>query len=64
MKSFAIYLMQRQLPVKVLQTLMGRQDTKPKKKHTRVFALHVTRPLGSRFSLGTGEARSLLGSLR
>jgi len=43
-----MYLVQHQVPQKVIQTLMGHKDAKPTKWYTRVFALEITRQLGVR----------------
>ena len=58
--SFAMHLVQHQVPQKVIQTLMGHKDAKSTEWYTRVFALDVTRQLGVRFSMDGGEARALL----
>lgn len=58
--SFAMHLVQHQVPQKVIQTLMGHKDAKSTEWYTRVFALDVTRQLGVRFSMETAEARALL----
>lgn len=58
--SFAMHLVQHQVPQKVIQTLMGHKDAKSTEWYTRVFALDVTRQLGVRFSMDAGEARLLL----
>ncbi len=58
--SFAMHLMQHQVPQKVIQTMMGHKDAKSTDWYTRVFALDVTRQLGVRFSMGDDEARRLL----
>jgi integrase len=58
--SFAMHLVQHQVPQKVIQTLMGHKDAKSTEWYTRVFALDVTRQLGVRFSMDAGEARALL----
>lgn len=58
--SFAIHLVQHQVPQKVIQTIMGHKDAKSTEWYTRVFALDVTRQLGVRFSMGDDEARRLL----
>jgi integrase len=58
--SFAMHLVQHQVPQKVIQTLMGHKDAKSTEWYTRVFALDVTRQLGVRFSMDPAEARSLL----
>lgn len=63
--SFAMHLVQHQVPQKVIQTLMGHKDAKSTEWYTRVFALDVTRQLGVRFSMDPGEAsRLLLPALR
>lgn len=48
--SFAMHLVQYQVPQKVIQTLMGHKNTKSTDWYTRVFALNVTRQLRVRFS--------------
>lgn len=58
--SFAMHLVQHQVPLKVLQTLMGHKDAKSTEWYTRVFALDVTRQLGVRFSMDAAEACELL----
>ena len=58
--SFAMHLVQHQVPQKVIQTMMGHKDAKSTEWYTRVFALDVTRQLGVRFSMGDDEARRLL----
>ncbi|KHJ69290.1 integrase [Pantoea rodasii] len=58
--SFAMHLVQHQVPQKVIQTLMGHKDAKSTEWYTRVFALDVTRQLGVRFSMDAAEARALL----
>nr|WP_316250825.1 tyrosine-type recombinase/integrase [Pantoea agglomerans] len=58
--SFAMYLVQHQVPQKVIQTLMGQKDAKSTEWYTRVFALDVTRQLGVRFSMDPHEASQLL----
>lgn len=58
--SFAMHLVQHQVPHKVIQTLMGHKDAKSTEWYTRVFALDVTRQLGVRFSMDPSEARGLL----
>ncbi|MBK0004263.1 tyrosine-type recombinase/integrase [Erwinia sp. S43] len=58
--SFAMHLVQHQVPQKVIQTLMGHKDAKSTEWYTRVFALDVTRQLGVRFSMDAVEARALL----
>lgn len=58
--SFAMHLVQHQVPQKVIQTLMGHKDAKSTEWYTRVFALDVTRQLGVRFSMDAGEAERLL----
>lgn len=58
--SFAMHLVQHQVPQKVIQTLMGHKDAKSTEWYTRVFALDVTRQLGVRFSMDAGDARALL----
>ncbi|WP_275233405.1 tyrosine-type recombinase/integrase [Pantoea ananatis] len=58
--SFAMHLVQHQVPQKVIQTLMGHKDSKSTEWYTRVFALDVTRQLGVRFTLDADEARRLL----
>lgn len=58
--SFAMHLVQHQVPQKVLQTMLGHRDAKSTEWYTRVFALDVTRQLGVRFSMSAGEARELL----
>lgn len=59
--SFAMHLVQHQVPQKVIQTLMGHKDTKSTEWYTRVFALDVTRQLGVRFTMDPQEAgRQLL----
>ncbi|MDR6352603.1 tyrosine-type recombinase/integrase [Pantoea sp. SORGH_AS_0659] len=58
--SFAMHLVQHQVPQKVIQTLMGHKDAKSTEWYTRVFALDVTRQLGVRFSMDSGEASRLL----
>ena len=58
--SFAMHLVQHQVPQKVIQTLMGHKDAKSTEWYTRVFALDVTRQLGVRFSMDPGEAQKLL----
>ncbi len=62
--SFAMHLVQHQVPQKVIQTLMGHKDAKSTEWYTRVFALDVTRQLGVRFSMDAGEARALLAPRR
>ncbi|WP_413787420.1 tyrosine-type recombinase/integrase [Pantoea agglomerans] len=59
--SFAMHLVQHQVPQKVIQTLMGHKDAKSTEWYTRVFALDVTRQLGVRFSMDFTEARILIG---
>ncbi|WP_345891956.1 tyrosine-type recombinase/integrase [Pantoea ananatis] len=59
--SFAMHLVQHQVPQKVIQTLMGHKDAKSTEWYTRVFALDVTRQLGVRFSMDAARARDLLG---
>jgi len=58
--SFAMHLVQHQVPQKVIQTLMGHRDAKSTEWYTRVFALDVTRQLGVRFSMDPAEAQELL----
>nr|WP_306278078.1 tyrosine-type recombinase/integrase [Pantoea sp. Fr+CA_20] len=58
--SFAMHLVQHQVPQKVIQTLMGHKDAKSTEWYTRVFALDVTRQLGVRFTMDAGEAGRLL----
>lgn len=58
--SFAMHLVQHQVPQKVIQTLMGHKDAKSTEWYTRVFALDVTRQLGVRFSMDPREAQALL----
>lgn len=58
--SFAMHLVQHQVPQKVIQTLMGHRDAKSTEWYTRVFALDVTRQLGVRFSMDADEAGRLL----
>jgi len=58
--SFAMHLVQHQVPQKVIQTLMGHKDAKSTEWYTRVFALDVTRQLGVRFSMDPHEASRLL----
>lgn len=58
--SFAMHLVQHQVPQKVIQTLMGHKDAKSTEWYTRVFALDVTRQLGVRFSMDPDEAGRLL----
>ena len=58
--SFAMHLVQHQVPQKVIQTLMGHRDAKSTEWYTRVFALDVTRRLGVRFSMDAAEALTLL----
>lgn len=58
--SFAMHLVQHQVPQKVIQTLMGHKDAKSTEWYTRVFALDVTRQLGVRFSMDAADALSLL----
>ena len=58
--SFAMHLVQHQVPQKVIQTLMGHKDAKSTEWYTRVFALDVTRQLGVRFSMDPGEASRLI----
>jgi integrase len=58
--SFAMHLVQHQVPQKVIQTLMGHKDAKSTELYTRVFALDVTRQLGVRFSMDAQEASRLL----
>lgn len=58
--SFAMHLVQHQVPQKVIQTLMGHKDAKSTEWYTRVFALDVTRQLGVRFSMDAQEASRLL----
>lgn len=58
--SFAMHLVQHQVPQKVLQAMMGHKDAKSTEWYTRVLALDVTRQLGVRFSMDAGEARALL----
>lgn len=60
--SFAMHLVQHQVPQKVIQTLMGHKDAKSTEWYTRVFALDVTRQLGVRFSMDTEEAIHLLSA--
>jgi len=60
--SFAMHLVQHQVPQKVIQTLMGHKDAKSTEWYTRVFALDVTRQLGVRFSMDTQEAIHLLSA--
>jgi integrase len=58
--SFAMHLVQHQVPQKVIQTLMGHKDAKSTEWYTRVFTLDVTRQLGVRFSMDADEASRLL----
>ncbi|WP_436971941.1 tyrosine-type recombinase/integrase, partial [Pantoea stewartii] len=58
--SFAMHLVQHQVPQKVIQTLMGHKDAKSTEWYTRVFALDVTRQLGVRFTMDADEACLLL----
>lgn len=58
--SFAMHLVQHQVPQKVIQTQMGHKDAKSTDWYTRVFALDVTRQLGVRFSMDPHEASRLL----
>ncbi len=58
--SFAMHLVQHQVPQKVIQGMMGHKDAKSTEWYTRVFALDVTRQLGVRFSMDAGDARRLL----
>ena len=58
--SFAMHLVQHQVPQKVIQTLMGHKDAKSTEWYTRVFALDVTRQLGVRFSMDADDAQRLL----
>lgn len=58
--SFAMHLVQHQVPQKVIQTLMGHKDAKSTEWYTRVFALDVTRQLGVRFSMDADYAQRLL----
>lgn len=58
--SFAMHLVQHQVPQKVIQGMMGHKDAKSTEWYTRVFALDVTRQLGVRFSMDAGDARQLL----
>ncbi|MDF7788599.1 tyrosine-type recombinase/integrase [Pantoea stewartii] len=58
--SFAMHLVQHQVPQKVIQTLMGHKDAKSTEWYTRVFALDVTRQLGVRFTMDADEAGRLL----
>jgi len=58
--SFAMRLVQHQVPQKVIQTLMGHKDAKSTEWYTRVFALDVTRQLGVRFTMDADEAGRLL----
>lgn len=58
--SFAMHLVQHQVPQKVLQTMLGHRDAKSTEWYTRVFALDVTRQLGVRFSMNAGDAREML----
>ncbi|WP_428979277.1 tyrosine-type recombinase/integrase [Erwinia pyri] len=58
--SFAMHLVQHQVPQKVIQTLMGHKDAKSTEWYTRVFAMDVARQLGVRFSMDPDEASQLL----
>ena len=58
--SFAMHIVQHQVPQKVIQTLMGHKDVKSTEWYTRVFALDVTRQLGVRFTMDPAEASRLL----
>lgn len=58
--SFAMHLVQHQVPQKVLQTMLGHRDAKSTEWYTRVFVLDVTRQLGVRFSMNAGDAREML----
>jgi len=58
--SFAMHLVQHQVPQKVIQGMMGHKDAKSTEWYTRVFALDVTRQLGVRFSMDADDARTLL----
>lgn len=58
--SFAMHLVQHQVPQKVIQTLMGHKDAKSTEWYTRVFALDMTRQLGVRFTMDADEAGRLL----
>ncbi len=58
--SFAMHLVQHQVPQKVIQTLMDHKDAKSTEWYTRVFALEVTLQLGVRFSMNPHEASRLL----
>lgn len=57
--SFAMHLVQHQVPQKVIQTLVGHKDAKSTEWYTRVFALDVTRQLGVQFSMDLHEASRL-----
>ena len=58
--SFAMHLVQHQVPQKVIQTLMGHKNAKSTEWYTRVFALDVTRQLGVRFIMDADEAGRLV----
>lgn len=58
--SFAMHLVQHQVPQKVIQGMMGHKDAKSTEWYTRVFALDVTRQLGVRFSMDASDARRLI----
>ncbi|MDI6539702.1 tyrosine-type recombinase/integrase [Pantoea ananatis] len=58
--SFAMHLVQHQVPQKVIQTLMGHKDAKSTEWYTGVFALNVTRQLGVRFTMDADEAGQLV----
>ncbi|WP_237165046.1 tyrosine-type recombinase/integrase [Pantoea agglomerans] len=58
--SFAMHLVQHQVPQKGIKTLMGHKDAKSTEWYTRVFALDVTRQLRVRFFIDPHEASRLL----
>lgn len=58
--SFAMHLVQHQVPQKVLQSMMGHKDAKSTEWYTQVFVLDVTRQLGVRFSMDQDVARALV----
>lgn len=58
--SFAMHLVQHQVPQKVIQTMMGHKDAKSTEWYTQVFALDVTRQLGVRFLMPGEDALKLI----
>lgn len=55
-----MYLVQHQVPQKVIQTLMGHKHAKSTEWYSRVFALDITCQLGVRFYMDPQEASRLL----